>query len=165
MLHRLLLVASLLTATASGAESWRLYTNDRFGISVEVPASFRPQAPPANDDGRTFASADGHALIQVYGSYAPSVVVESFSAYRSWTRTQTLEEGLSLSYDAAGKDWFALSGSRGDRIVYLKVVAACRDRSLAQHLRIEHPAADKARWDPVVTRVSRSLRHVGVAGC
>jgi hypothetical protein len=161
----LLVVVPLGVPTAASAEAWRRYTNDRFGTSVEIPAYFRAQPAPANDDGGTFVSSDGSSRILVYGSYAPSVVVETFAAYRSWSKEETLKEGYTVSYDAAGKDWFALSGSKGDRIIYVKVIAACPDHSLAHHVSIEYPAAEKDCYDAVVRRLSRSLRPVGNAGC
>jgi hypothetical protein len=164
-LRLILLLVALGIPTVASAEGWRRYTNDRFGTSVEVPASFRAQHAPANDDGRTFVSSDGGSRILVYGSYAPSVIVDTFAAYRRWTKEQALQDGYELSYDAAGKDWFALSGARGDRIIYLRVLASCPDRSVGHHVSIEYPAAEKGRHDAVVTRLSRSLRQVGDAGC
>jgi hypothetical protein len=34
-------------------------SNDRYGTTIDYPASFQPQPPPDNDDGRRFESADG----------------------------------------------------------------------------------------------------------
>jgi hypothetical protein len=76
-----------------------------------------------------------------------------------------LKKGYKVSYDAAGTEWFALSGSKGDRIIYVKVIAACPDRSIAHDVRIEYPAAEKGRYDAVVARLARSLREVGNVGC
>ena len=154
----------LLLINAAQAEVWKRYTNERFGTSVEVPAAFTAQPPPANNDGRTFVSKDGNARILVYGSNAPSVVVESFAAYRDWVADQETKDGLRVSYRANGPDWFALSGATGSKVVYQKVVAGCSDRSIAHHVRIEYPSSQKASYDPVVTRVAQSLR-AGNAGC
>lgn len=147
------------------AETWHRYTNDRFGASAEIPSDFKADPPPENDDGRTFVSKDGKAKILVYGSYAPSVVVESFAAYRHWVRNAEKEGGLTISYDAGGRDWFALSGMAGDQITYLKVIGVCSKRSLALHVRIEYPAAEKRRYDTLVSRVGGSLRHISGLGC
>jgi hypothetical protein len=50
------------------AESWRIYSNARFGTTAEVPADWRPGRPPDNIDGLVFTSPDGQASIAVYGS-------------------------------------------------------------------------------------------------
>ena len=153
-----------LVVNAAHAETWKRYTNERFGTSVEVPADFTAKPPPANNDGRTFVSRDGSARILVYGSNAPSVVVESFAAYKDWVAEEEAKDGLRISYKAGGPDWFALSGTAGPKVVYMKVVAGCSDRSVAHHVRIEYPSSQKASYDPVVARVARSLR-AGNAGC
>src|SRR3954462_10937531 len=82
------------------AETWTRYVNERFGTSVEVPAAFTAQPPAANTDGRTFVSKDGTARILVYGSNAPSVVVESFAAYRDWIAEAEAKDSLRISYRA-----------------------------------------------------------------
>ena len=82
-LSRLAGLTGLLLVNLVQAETWKRYTNERFGTSVEVPADFTAKPPPANNDGRTFVSRDGSARILVYGSNAPSVMVEHFVAYTS----------------------------------------------------------------------------------
>jgi hypothetical protein len=107
------ILISFVVVNAGHAESWKRYTNERFGTSVEVPAEFTAKPPPANNDGRTFVTKDGSARIFVYGSNAPSVVVESFAAYKDWVADEETREGLRISYRANGPDWFALSGTVG----------------------------------------------------
>ena len=150
---------------AASLQRWTSYTNDRFGTFVEVPADFAMQPAPENNDGRTFTSSDGRSRILVYGSYAPSTVVESFRAYRDWVRDDERNDGSKLTYDAAGTGWFAFSGARDGKIFYVKVIAGCRDTSLAHHVRIEYPATMRVSFDPIVTHVSRSLRHSSAIGC
>jgi hypothetical protein len=157
-------LAGLLLSHTAGAETWKRYTNERFGTLVEVPAEFTAQPPPANNDGRTFVSKDGSARILVYGSHAPSVVVQSFAAYKDWVTDQEAKSGLGITYTGGAADWFALSGVKGSTVIYMKVVAGCADRSVAHHVRVEYPASEKAGYDPTVTRVARSLR-AGRAGC
>src|SRR3954453_4112899 len=154
----------LLLIRAADAEAWKRYANERFGTTVEVPAAFTAKPPPANYDGCTFVSKDGSARILVYASSAPSVVVESFAAYRDWVADEESKEGLRISYRANGPDWFALSGTAGSKVIYMKVVAGCSDRSIAHHVRIEYPSAQKASYDTLVMRVARSIR-AGSASC
>ena len=52
--------------------------------------------------------------------------------------------------DDAGKaNWFAFSGSKGDRIFYEKVISACKGEA-ANHVRIEYPSPRKSEFDPIV---------------
>jgi hypothetical protein len=158
-------LAAVTLASPSPAEAWTRYTNDRFGTSAEIPLDrFTPEPAPANNDGRTFISKSGSARILVYGSHAPSVVVNSFEAYKDWLTAEEDQGGLRVTHQVAGKDWFAISGAKGPAIVYIKVLAGCPDRSVAHHVRIDYPITDKARYDPIVARVSRSLRGSSV-GC
>jgi len=159
------LTASLLALLATGAwpaigaDTWKRYTNARFGTSAEYPANlFEPGEPPENGDGLAFEARDGTAEIRIYGSHGPSVVTDGFPEYRNWLTRHEVGEGLKVSYRAGGKDWFAISGESRGRIIYIKVVGGCPDLSMAHHLRIEYPVSDKALYDPVVARTARSLK-------
>ena len=37
---------------------WQTYVNDRYGMRFDIPADFRPAAPPENGDGRSFEKGD-----------------------------------------------------------------------------------------------------------
>jgi len=157
--------AFLLAATSGptvAAEKWQRYTNARFGTIAEYPADlFEPEEQPENGDGLAFTSRDGTAEIRVYGSHAPSTVTDGFPRYRNWLTKQEVDEGLKVSYRAGGKDWFAVSGEARGRIVYIRVVGDCPGLSFAHHVRIEYPFSDKALYDPVVSRVAKSLKSGG----
>jgi hypothetical protein len=61
------LPASVAAQKASAQENWATYRNPRFGTTIEYPARFRPGRPPDNNDGLSFAAADG-ATLSVWGS-------------------------------------------------------------------------------------------------
>ena len=63
----ILLTGLFLTPVAVQAADWKSFSNDRYGFSVEVPASFKASAPPDNNDDLTFNSPDGRAEIRAYG--------------------------------------------------------------------------------------------------
>lgn len=152
----------MLQCAEAHADDWKPYNNPRFGTAIMVPSEFRTEPPSTNNDGRSFLSPDGRARIAVYGSHAPSVVVENFDAYRSWLAA---EAGIAVSYRAHGKDWFVISGRNGQDIVYIRVIAGCANRSIAHHVQISYPADEKRRYDKIVGRVARSLRHADGAAC
>lgn len=144
------------------AVDWKRYDNPRFGTVILVPSGFVAETPSVNGDGASFVSADGRARIAVYASRAPSVVTVDFDGYREWLAA---EVGIAISYRAHGRGWFVISGRKGKDITYIKVVAGCTDRSVAHHVRISYPADEKQKYDPIVSRVARSLHHAGEAAC
>jgi hypothetical protein len=153
-------MALLLTGSAIAQDTWtplgngwERYTNERFGTSVEAPRHlFRlVEPPPANGDGREFKAADG-ARLWISGSYGPYVVTDTFQAYKAWLLEQN---GLDhVTYKAEGNGWLVFSGTRGPTIVYRKIVEGC---GAAHELHIEYPIHNKPVYDPIMSRLSRSL--------
>jgi len=146
-----LLGATILLATGALADGWRSYHNDRFGTTADIPAAWKMQPPPENDDGRIFVSPDGRAEIVVNGSYA-GVVEPDELGYR-------LEpsEGETIAYKQRKGDWAVVSGTKGDRIFCRKTRLSCRG-TIANSLSIEYPASEKSRYDSIVTHVEASLK-------
>lgn len=152
-------VALLLTAMMTGntlAAEWRTYGNERFGATADIPADYKEGEAPTNDDGRRFTSPEGDATIAVWGSLA-SLENESFTQYAEQLVGYDKNDGWDNSYTAGKKDWYAFSGSKGDQIVFEKIIQAC-DGQIANHVRLEYPASRKTEFDPIVTHVTRSLR-------
>lgn len=154
-LYVALVLTTLLPATAFAAE-WKTYVNERFGAAADIPAEYLEGEEPANDDGRRFTSPDGSAVIAVWGALG-SLEGESFQQYAEQLVSYDKQEGWTISYTAGQKDWYAFSGTKGDQIVYEKIIQAC-DGQIANHVRLEYPASRKAEFDPIVTRVTESLR-------
>ncbi len=133
---------------------WSRYTNERFGTIAEVPRHlFELGDPPANGDGRALKSKDG-AQLSIFASYSPYVVTDTFEGYKKWLLDNEREEGRRVTYKAEGKNWIAFSGADGANIFYERVIEGC---GAAHTFSIVYPASKKALYDPIVTRVSRSL--------
>ena len=73
---------------------------------------------------------------------------------RMWLYTSHDEE---CQADFHMKDWYAFSGTKGDQIVFEKLIQAC-DGQIANHVRLEYPASRKAAFDAIVSHVTKSLR-------
>jgi hypothetical protein len=145
----------------AAAENWARQINERFGTSVEVPETFKPATDPdeiisREVESRTLVSADGRAEVRLMGSYGPSAF-GSFANYRAEVLELLRQEGTALSYKASGKNWFTFSGRNGDSIEYVKVIAGCAG-AVGHELWVRYPAAEKAEYDAVVSRLARSLR-------
>lgn len=158
LLVTLVLVAPALAddAWTPVGQGWSRYTNERFGTKIEVPLHLFKlvDPPPMNGDGRRLASKDG-ARLWIYGSHGPYSVTEGFEDYKRWLLDGAEKDGIRVTYKAEGNGWIAYSGMKDATITYTKVIEGCE---VGHHLTVEYPASKKRLYDPIVTRMSRSLR-------
>ncbi len=145
----------LVAATGFGQKKFATYSNDRFFFSIEYPSDLLiVQAPPANNDGRTFRSKDGKVEMRVWGQH--NALGRSF--------LEEYEESLKRCGTAkAYKDFreqaFVISCTVGKRIYYQKTMhRGASGPEVFFTFTIEYPKTQKAKFDPVVTRVSRSFK-------
>lgn len=145
------MAAAILVMSAAHAESWRRYRNARFGASADVPKDWTMGEAPENDDGRVFTSPDKQSQITVYGGFRTSQKEQEVATL--------LEpgEGETVTYRRQGRDWVAVSGTKGDRIFYRRSLLSCNG-TVWNNVSIDYPAAQKKNFDPLVTHVARSLR-------
>jgi hypothetical protein len=156
--------AMALSASAGRAETWRRYVDSLTGTSAEVPISrFEVQPPGKNSAGRVFVSRDGRAIISIYG--ASAMEAGSFPQYVNVALRKARAVGTRVTYRTGGDSWFVFSGYQGRRIVYEKVSVSCHRPLLTHHIVVMYPSADRATYDPLVARLSRSLQHVNRATC
>lgn len=146
------LMAVVRSSLPAAAETYRVYTNERFGQTADVPASWRADPPPVNGDGLIFRSPSGDASLTVYGSLN---IADSVS--EAMRDQATPIDGEAVTYRKTGKRDVTLSGAKGDRIFYRKSILVCRDQ-IWNSIHLEYPARDKKAYDALVTRVARSLR-------
>ncbi len=146
---------ALALSGAAWASDWQTYVNDRFGALADVPADYKAGDEPANGDGLTFTSPNGAATVAIWGALA-TVSDASFADYAKRLVSYDKDSGWDIGYSAGKGDWFAFSGSKGDRIFYEKVIKACKGE-IAEHVRLEYPQAQKKEFDAVVAHVAKSL--------
>jgi hypothetical protein len=155
----LAVVAAALTAGltlfvySARADDWRIYHNDRYGTTIDYPASFKPQPPPDANDGRSFKSADG-AEFKVFASY--NALDFDLAQYRDFT-VKHLDAGAVVTYQADGNDWFVISGAEGDRVFYQRHLLS-HGEQMTEGLVITYPASLKQTYDPIVARMAKSFR-------
>jgi len=135
------------------AETWRTYENGRFGTTINYPGRFRPTPPDATNSGRKFESADG-ASFTVWGSH--NSLDQNIEDAEKRSRQRLRDEGVVLTYSARGVDWFVLSGTQGNKIIYLREKVPNRESDM-HGLQIEYPSRLEKVYDPIVTRMSRSF--------
>lgn len=148
-------LAALLGGSAlADAHKWQTYKNPRFGTQGIYPADlFKPLDPPANGAGQGFESKDGASLV-IQGMFnslddkSPKALAREYYGADSHPN---------VSYESSGKDWFVLSGTRGDTIYYEKVILSCKG-DVVNALTIEYPASKKQRYDGLVGRIEKAFK-------
>jgi len=155
MISRRLIVCFALFApfpAAQAQEAWTSYRNPRFGTTIDYPARFRPGRPPDNNDGLAFTAPDG-ATLSVWGSL--NVMERDVAGLEAFLREG--KQDARVTYRAAGKNWLVLSGVQADRVFYERHVFSHRNE-VENAFQISYPAALAATYDPIVARISKSLR-------
>jgi hypothetical protein len=147
----LLAALSLFPAAAHAQSQWATYTNVRFAFAVDYPSDiFTSYAEPDNSDGATFKTKEPWVELRAWGSY---------NVEKQSPRAAVAERyaGTTLDYSSVKRDSYVVSGIERGAIFYDR----CNftgDRVLC--IALVYPAAQKEKWDKIVTRVSRSLRVV-----
>ena len=134
------------------AQSWRIYSNERFGTTADVSFDWHPGRSPDNGDRLVFTSPDGRASIAVYGSLHNWDTID-----QAVTIFETPNDGETITYKHREPRSIVISGTRGDRIYYAKSILSCHD-NVWNSVRIEYPAALKEAFDSLVRHVAGSLR-------
>src|SRR5262249_29168844 len=104
------------------------YQNARFSFALKYPADvFSFEAEPGKDEVRSFLSRDGGALLRIFA--ADNAPHTSLAKYRR-SLIEGRYAGVNLDSTPQRKFWFALSGTRGDRVFYERVIFSCDNRSM-----------------------------------
>ena len=148
------LIAAVAMAGAAPAAD-AVYVNARFGYELSYPTDRLVAQPEAsNGDGRRFRARDGSAEMAVWGGYN---ALEQSPAALARAVVDTDCGGRTPALRVARADLVAVSCLKADgRIVYQKTLI---HSDVLTTLRFDYPAAERATWDPVVKRVSASMKQ------
>ena len=137
----------------AGGEGWTVYKNARFGTTIDYPAGIFTvrDRPPENGDGQTFRSADGRAQLLVYGTHnaendTPKSYVDKYI------------DGKGISFRRVTANFFAVSGVSDGAIFYQRCNFPLPGGDIVECFKVSYPASEKAAWNGIVGRLSRSLR-------
>lgn len=138
------------TTTASGT---RTYTNDRFGLSVELPASLQEGQAPANGDGVQLGDSGG-ALVRVYGSNVTGAAPTRASVVAEVSRSRPVQ------YQAGTDRAFSVSWlDEAGNVRYQRYLVGSGSYAV---LDWTYPQTRKAELDPALTRSVKSFRASGL---
>lgn len=136
-------------------ERWATYANPRFGTTADYPADLFTlrDPPPENGDGQSFRTADGRARLSIYGAHnadgdTPQSYVDKYVDL----------QGAVVSLKRVTARFYVVSGTRERSIFYERCNFPSVADGIVDCLTVTYPPQEKTAWDPVVTRLSRSLR-------
>jgi hypothetical protein len=141
------------TNRKTNRETWKTYFNSRYGTSIEYPSRFKPGPPPDADDGLRFTADDG-AELAVWASF--NALDHDIPGLEDFLR-EGRKADEKVTYRAAGKTWLVLSGTRGDKVFYTRYLLSHRNE-VENAFDLSYPAALAATYDPIVARISKSLK-------
>ncbi|WP_246103394.1 hypothetical protein [Rhizobium straminoryzae] len=146
-------LAALLAAPMATAADWKMYANGRFGYSVDLPADFKTILVPENGDGIGLESADGQAKLSIWGN---NFSEGGFSQESDLRRRFEIDDGWKFTYEKRGASWASYSGTKGDRIIYMRQIALC-DGAMG-NFTLEYPARQQRRYGPVIDTMVKTLK-------
>jgi hypothetical protein len=142
-----------LFATPAFSGDWWTYDNTRFGYSIELPEEFPVTIYPDNNDGLALAPADKSAKLVVFGTH---MLKGDFSNQAKFRMGLARSDGWQISYSKVAGRTLSFSGTRRDRILYVRGISLCNGD--AAFFQMDYPKTDMHRYDVVVMRLVRSLK-------
>lgn len=122
-----------------------------------IPRDWQMQPPDARWQGRRYIAPDGSAWLAFYATAAANDAQARFQAV-------AFGEGEQVTYLHGTQDRLTVSGLKGDRIYYRKVMLACGGTAW-RHLALEYPADAKFNFDRFVERLSRGFDRIAEEDC
>jgi hypothetical protein len=134
---------------AAQSPAWRTYVVPETGAKADIPINVFSEDGGKSDDGygRRFVTSDGRANLTVQS--IPNAANDSPAVFLAKKNPPS-----DIIYKRVTPRFFVVSSIRKGRIWYDRCNRAAR---YMQCVLINYPAAEKRRWDGIVTRISNSL--------
>ena len=138
---------ALLFSIGMKAQAENRYCNERFDFCVSYPADFKKEAEPANGDGQAFYDAQGFSMIVSGMNNVMDYTLRGLltSQRRDFDR---------ITYQAKGKNWFVLSGYKGNTILYVKFYL---NPQTINAFYLQYPKNLQTTYAPLVTQIVKSF--------
>jgi len=152
---RILIAALLIAVTgpAVAAQGWDTYLNDRYGYQIAVPPGFIGQGEPDAHDGQVFRSKDGTQTLRVWGGY---LVDTDFGADIKSRMDDLTQKHWTVTYQATTPDWASYSGTKGQRVIYVREISGCKGQQYAT-FELEYSSIGIGKLTPVIDKLVPSL--------
>ena len=149
--------AAMLIAPSHAAPSdpgWRPFSDPSSGTRVDYPANIFSVEEGAFQmaPGQRFGTSDGRAHFAVF-----TMKAEKSGSPAAFVARNLQVPRAALDYRRISAKFFALSGIHEGQIYYVRCNSGS-ERSVLHCIYLIYPKAEKRAWDPIVTRISRTLR-------
>ncbi len=135
-------------AALADKDDWKTWHNSRFAFEICYPAALFDQSRESPQrHGIVLESRDSAMLIAAAINYPGATLAEPIRMER--------EKLTHVGLVARGENWFVVSGTRVDQILYTKAILA-EGRLIAFKLR--YPESLASKYAPLVERISQCLR-------
>jgi hypothetical protein len=133
---------------------WTAFLEPSLGTRMDLPSAVfsTPDGPAYRGVGRQFKTADGRAALAIYSQRNSQRDTPASYLRKNFSFPRT-----TVSYQRVTRDFFAVSGIREGLIFYSRCNVSATGATL-HCFDLQFPAREKAAWDAIVTRMSRSLR-------
>lgn len=142
---------ALLDAVCGRTDVYGCYTNHKYGYVIAWPKKLlTPRGESDDGGGQVFAATSGRAELAVWAVFnnvLEQTIPEAFQEAQK-------EEGAQVTYKRLGKDFFVLTGFKGQKIFYRKTLL--RHDVLASFEVVYEPSL-KEVFDPIVKDMARSF--------
>jgi hypothetical protein len=122
-----------------------------------IPRDWQLQPPDPKWQGRRYVAPDGRAWLAFYATNAANDAQARFKAV-------AFADGEEVTYLRGERDRLTVSGLKGDRIFYRKVMLACGG-TIWRHVALEYPAEAKDGFDRFVERLARGFERISEEDC
>jgi hypothetical protein len=145
--------AQAATHDRAASLDWQTFQVPECGTHAEYPAAiFAPVGEAEKGVGQRFERKDGRAVLSIYAREN-----EDDDTPASYLRKNLRQPIAMLDYERVSRSFFAISMERDGTIFYSRCNFSAR-RSTIHCFDLVYPQSEKTAWDPVVTRISLSLR-------
>ena len=145
----------------SDALDWQTFTIPSFGTKVEYPAGIFEVSDGKSEQGvgERLRSADGRAVLTIY-----SRENDASETPASYLRNNLRLARSALDYERVAPTFFAISSVRQGVIFYSRCNFSSEMGGAVHCFDLVYPQREQRAWDPIVTRISRSLRPLEAQG-
>jgi hypothetical protein len=148
------LAAQAEIANGGARAGWRSFELPRSGTRIDYPAGiFSAAGASEKGAGERFQSPDGGATLSVYAQ--PKSAGETPAGY---LQNNLQVDPFLIQYKRITPAFFAISMERGGMIYYSRCNFSAGNAGAVHCFDLAYPQREKRAWDPIVTRISLSLR-------
>jgi hypothetical protein len=154
-------------STSQSDPGWFRYLNARFGLRVDLPENGFHQELSPNGSGITLTSSGRGITINVHANWLGSILpdatdstVRSIASLHQQAVAETRQKGGNVTYSIRHNEFYVISGNLGTMVYYERVAISPACPDVFNAIRVKYPQAIERELDPLVTRVSSSLRAV-----